>query len=149
LDHPTDIHDRLVTIMQAFKKDPSQILGQDRFKPLEKPDATKDLGCALYFPKTRGELVDLGQRYGWCVSTHSSYGDNVIQKGNILVALCRAGEKPHIDTVEALAHFVRRGPGDYYLEQMKGPRNADVSGRYNHRAILQAILAQDEAAQGD
>ncbi len=149
MDHPAAIHDRLTTLLNAFKKDPVQSLNQAKFRPLERSGAAGDLGVNLWFPRTRGDLMTLGQKYGWCVGTHSSYGDNVIKRGNVLVALCDPAAEASAGSVVALAHFVRRGPGDYYLEQLKGPRNVDVSANYNHRLILRAILDVQKKSEED
>jgi hypothetical protein len=149
MDNPAAIHDRLTTLLSAFSKDPVQSLNQSKFRPLEKSGAVSDLGVNLWFPRTRGDLMTLGQRYGWCVGTHSSYGDNVIKRGNILVALCDPAAAASVDSVLALAHFVRRGPGDYYLEQLKGPRNVDLSASYNHRLILRTILDFQKKSEED
>jgi hypothetical protein len=139
------MHDQLVPLLGFIKSDPTQPLGQDKYRKLEN-SAVKDLGYALYFPKSRGDLQILGSMHGWCVNNHRSYGDNVISNGNILVGLCKKDSESSIENTIALAHFINRGKGVFNLEQLKwsmkvkdGKKNENATGDFNHGEILSLI----------
>jgi hypothetical protein len=146
IDDAEKMHDRLVPLLEFIKTDPAQPLGQDKFSKLESAKATEqELGFNLFFPKTRGDLIELGSIHGWCVSTHRGYGDGVISNGNILVALCEKDKPISIESVIALAHFQNHKNG-LYLEQLKwsskkqnGNRNVDATKSFNHNKILALI----------
>lgn len=148
MDDIVDLHDRIGPLSTFLKSDPIQPLGQDKFNKLEKDKKVqKKLGMTLYFPKTREDLQYLGDENGWCVNYHRSYGDGVIQKGNILVGICEAGSEPVREKVVALAHFQKTGARTYHLEQLRwssrkkeGSRNVDASDDFDHKAILEAII---------
>jgi hypothetical protein len=147
MDDIVHMHDRLVPLVSFIKADPMQPLNQDRFLRLEKDKSvSKKLGQAIYFPKTRGDLQYLGDENGWCVNSSRSYGDGVLNKGNILVGICEDGKVASRENVIALAHFIRDGKDKYYLEQLKwssrkksGSRNVDGTRDFNHGAILNLI----------
>lgn len=141
------IHDRLVPILSFIKSDPLQPLGQDKFRKIEKDlEVEKKLGFKLFFPKTREDLIFLGDQNGWCVNYHKSYGDNVISKGNLLIGICEAGAESDRENVVALAHFLNEGRGQYTLEQLKwsskkknGSRNVDATRDFDHKLIKSIV----------
>lgn len=140
------MHDRLVKLAGFIKSDPLQPLGQDKFSKLEKDKTLPErIEVKLYFPKTRGDLIYLGDENGWCVNNSSSYGDNVIAKGNILVGLVEKKSEATKENVIALAHFINKGNHNYNLEQLKWSsrikksRNVDATKDFNHRAIIEEI----------
>lgn len=143
LDH---MHDRLMVLAKFLKEDALQPLGQDKYSRLEKDkDMEKGLGHKVFFPKTRGDLQYLGERNGWCVSYVTSYGDNVIKNGNVLVGICaKDSETNSKENVVALAHFVRQAKGDYYLEQLrwstriKGSQE-DAKQDFKYGIIMEAV----------
>lgn len=147
MDEAKHMHDRLTPLLSFIKSDPVQPLGQDKFSKLEKSKELESaLGYQLFFPKTRGDLQYLGDRNGWCVNYHRSYGDNVIQKGNILVGICETGMPSSKENVIALAHYLNKGNGRYQLEQLKwsklkknGSTNVDATHNFKHQSILHEI----------
>lgn len=147
MDDAVHMHDRLVPLQSFMKSDPLQPLGQDKFKTLEKSlDARDDLGFHLFFPKTRGDLQYLGDENGWCVNHHKSYGDGVIEKGNILVGLCEKNKPAEKENVIALAHYINKGNNSYTLEQLKwsskkknGSKNVDATNSFNSGKIIAQI----------
>jgi lipopolysaccharide export LptBFGC system permease protein LptF len=154
MDNISHIHDRLTPILSFLSSDPIRPLGQDKFKALEKKDSkTKEkFGYNLFFPKTIGDLVYLGDNNGWCVNYHRSYADNVINRGNILVGICEEGTDSSKENVIALAHFVNEGKGQYQLEQLKwssrtqkGNRNVDASKSFNYNVIKSIICEHLES----
>lgn len=143
MDDIEHMHDRLVPLLSFLKSDPVQLLGQDKFKKLERSaEISEKLGFNLFFPKTRGDLQYLGDNNGWCVNYHRSYGDGVINKGNILVGICEPNSDSCKENVIALAHYLNKGKGKYQLEQLKwssrkkGNRNVDATSDFNYGAIL-------------
>jgi hypothetical protein len=149
MDNIRHIHDRLVPILSFISSDPLQPLGQDKFKKLEKnPKLEETIGNKLFFPKTREDLIYLGDNNGWCVNYHRSYGDNVIKNGNILVGICEKGTEPTRENVIALAHFLNEGRGEYQLEQLKwssrvknGSRNVDATRDFDHN-LIKSVLCE-------
>lgn len=147
MDNVVHMHDRIVPLLAFIKSDPVQPLNQDKFSALEKNDQISvSMGLKLFFPKTRGDLQELGDTHGWCVNHHPTYGDNVINKGNILVAIVPGTEELEPSNVVALAHFIHKGNNDYYLEQLKwsktkknGQTNVDATSDFDHGAILSII----------
>jgi len=71
----------------------------------------------LYFPRNRAELVLLGTEHAWCVKNTDSYGDDVINKGNVLIGVCE-GESS-IDNVVALCNLNKQFDGTFTLEQIR------------------------------
>ena len=149
VDNAENVHDGLVPILSFIKSDPLQPLGQDKFKKLEiSKKSEENLGFRLFFPKTREDLIYLGDANGWCVNYHRHYGDGVVSKGNILVGICERGLEPNRENVIALAHFVNEGRGSYTLEQLKwssrkknGARNVDATSAFDHHKILDEITS--------
>jgi hypothetical protein len=147
MDEAKHMHDRLVPLLSFIKSDPVQPLGQDKYRKFEESkELESSLGYKLFFPKTRGDLQYLGDENGWCVNYHRSYGDNVINKGNILVGICEKGQPSTRENVIALAHYLNRGNGNYQLEQLKwskrkknGTSNVDATNSFNHSLILSEI----------
>jgi len=148
MDHAVHMHDRLVTLLAFVKADGLQPLGMDKFRKLEKDKkVVKEIGYRLFFPKIRADLQAMGDLHGWCINTHASYGDGVINNGNILVGVCPADVEQSPASVIALAHFVKRGNGDFYLEQFKWSAKIhgvqkDCTGDFDHQAILNLIKAE-------
>lgn len=140
------IHDNLTRINRLFLKDAIQSLKQNKFNDMENsPKVEKSLGYNLYFPKFRGDLHYLGEENGWCVSTSSYYGDNIIKKGNILLGICAPGKPSAKENVIVLCHFLKEDDG-YVLEQIKwsskekdGERNVDAINDFNYNKILAEI----------
>jgi hypothetical protein len=156
MDDIEHLHDRLVPLCSFIKNDPSQPLGQDRFKKLEfNREIANDIGVSLYFPKVREDVQYLGENNGWCVSHTSSYSDNVIAKGHIMVGLCKKGTEPVRENVIALAYYLNEGDGTYRLEQLKwsskqkgGTRNVDATRDFKHHDILAAIMPYIKKLKG-
>lgn len=140
MDDVEHMHDRLVPLCGFIKNDPVQPLGQDKYRGLERSDKfNKDLGFRLFFPRTRADLTYLGDKNGWCVNNHSSYGDNVIKQGNILVGICEPGMPAARENVIALAHYVHEGNGNYHLEQLRRPKNQNATSEFDSNKILRYI----------
>lgn len=139
------VHERLVVVSDFIKQDAAQPLRQDKYREIEKDQKFIDeFGYPVLFPKTRGELVEMGNQHGWCVNNSPSYGNGVIEDGNILVGICSPGKDPCIETLIALAHFENNG-GNYVLEQLRvsakvGDKFEDASSKYDHKALLSRIL---------
>ena len=141
---PRILHDSIMQLQRdvsALFKNKNMPLGQSHMRPLEKKERTKDLGVSLYFPKTKADLSHMQNLYGWCVGTSQHYGENISKKGNILVCLCPGDEEPSINNALALAHFESQGRGQYRLEQLKGPKNRDMTDHFPHAQILRLISA--------
>ena len=151
IDDITLMHDRLVPLSNFIKRDPLQPLGQAKYKKLEKDKKLKEeIGHSILFPKTRGDLIQLGDIHGWCVNTHSGYADGVINKGNILFVICEG--EPTINSAIALGHFVKRTNRTYRLEQLRwskskrnGRTNQDATNSFKHSVILEALSNLPEA----
>ena len=147
MDEAKHMHDRLAKMASFITSDPIQPLGTDKYGKFEKSkEVEESLGYQLYFPKTRGDLQYLGDNNGWCVNRASSYGDNVIKKGNILLGICEKGKPSSRDNVVALAHFTKSGADNYSLEQLKwsskkqgGRSNVDATGAFKHGEIISEI----------
>lgn len=147
MDEAKHMHDRLVKMSSFITSDPIQPLGTDKYGKFEKSKELEEaLGFQLYFPKTRGDLQYLGDHNGWCVNRASSYGDNVIKRGNILVGICEKGKPSSRENVVALAHYTKNGADNYSLEQLKwssrkqgGRSNVDATGAFKHGEILTQI----------
>lgn len=134
MDHCVHIHDRLVPLANFIKKDPLQPLGLDKFAKLEKSKSViENVGHKLYFPKTRGDLQELGDLHGWGVNSVSSYADGAISNGNIFVTFCPPDSEGKAQDALSLAHFMRKKDGSYYIEQLKW--SSKVKGRRNVQAI--------------
>jgi len=148
MDNATHMHDRLVPLGAFIQGDPLQPLGQDKFHKLEKSSEVPEaLGFKLYFPKIRGDLQVLGELHGWCVKSNKSYGDNLLSKGNILVAIVPEDKEVDPVNVVALAHYLHDGRGNYNLEQLKwssktqkGRQNVDATNSFDHKAIRELII---------
>ena len=146
MDDIVHMHDRLVPLLEFIESDASQILGQDKFKNIEKFSGYKKLGCKLYFPTTRGDVQYLGNENGWCVNQNSHYTDGVIESGNILVGICENDGEATKDDVVALAHYLKHGERDYSLEQLrwstkvKDTKNVDAANDFNHGLIISTII---------
>lgn len=149
LNNAEAIHDRLIPILSFIKSDPLQPLGQDKFKKLENNKTIEEqLGYHLFFPKTREDPIYLGDNNGWCVNYHRHYGDNVISRGNILVGICEKGTSASRENVIALAHYLKQGVSELFLEQSKwstkkkdGQRNVDATRDFKHEDIKSIIVA--------
>jgi hypothetical protein len=147
MDDIIHMHDRLVPLLSFIKTDIGQPLGQDKFIKLEKSEeASAKLGFKLFFPKTRGDLVYLGDENGWCVNHHSSYGDGVVSKGNILVAICPNEDVASKENAVALAHYINNGKDQFRLEQLRwskkkknGSTNIDATRDFDHALIISTI----------
>jgi len=147
------MHDRLSAAVETLSQDRAQNLNQKRYEQLEEdPLGTQRTGVRLYFPKSRGDLIDLGSMHGWCVSSVGSYGDDVIAKGNILVGLVPKNKKSCIENCVALAHFEKDG-SQYHLEQLKWSKlkkdksNVDATQDFNHAAIAEEIKSHIEGME--
>lgn len=148
MDNVTHMHDRLVPICGFIKADPLQPLGQDKYSKLEKSkEVAEEAGVKLFFPKVRGDLQVIGEMHGWCVASHKSYGDNLLSKGNILVALVPKDKETAPENIIALAHFLHDGRGNYSIEQLKwsrkvqnGRNNVDAINDFDHHTILRLIM---------
>jgi hypothetical protein len=154
MDDIEHIHDRLVPLLTFIESDPNQPLGQDKFSKLEKSkEVVKELGHSIFFPKTRDDLVYLGDNNNWCVNRQSSYGDGVISKGNILVGFCDEGLPSARENVIALAHFEKKNDG-YYLEQLRWSSRKMKSGMvsaigsFKHNDVLKLIVNEIEKRKG-
>jgi hypothetical protein len=141
-----DIHDRLVPLLQILETNNKESIRQDRFKELQNSTKmVKKLGHRLYFPKSRGELSELGSKHGWCVGSSQSYGNNVKDKRDVLVGLCDKDKEPSIDSVLALAYYVREGE-DFSLSELKwsirvtGKKNKDAISDFNHEIIRTSLV---------
>ena len=147
MDDIVHMHDRLVPLLSFIKTDIGQPLGQDKFIKLEKSeDSSKKLGLKLFFPKTRGDLVYLGDENGWCVNHHKSYGDGVVEKGNVLVAICPNDQAATKENAIALAHYINKGNDQFRLEQLRwskkkknGSTNVDATKDFDHGLIISVI----------
>jgi len=120
-------------------------LDRTNLRRLRKTEET--LGYKVFFPKTREDLIYLGDQNGWCVNYHKSYGDNVISRGNILIGICEPGTESARENVIALAPFLNEGRGSYQLEQLKwssrrknGNRNVDAARDFDHLKIKSIIV---------
>jgi hypothetical protein len=147
IDEAEGMHDRLVILLQFIQQNESEPMGQDKYIPLENSQAfIKDTGVNVFFPKTKGDLVYLGDENGWCVNYNSSYFEGVQQRGNIMLGLCPADQPAVRENVIALVHFIKNTNGDYRLEQLRwssklkdGKKNEDASSDFNHANILSHV----------
>lgn len=141
IDSAPRCHNRL-TYLETFvsKNNAFERLGLDKYYSLE---SEKFDNYFLYFPRNRADLVFLGTEHGWCVKNNDSYGDNVIKKGYILVAICE--ERSDINKAVALCNLQRNLDGSLSLEQIRWtkigrPReNMDASKEINYQKIIELV----------
>lgn len=146
MDTIAHMHDRLVTLAAFLKNEVSVPTGQDKYKTINSDKNFKksfNEGLSLFFPKNRGEVDELGLIHGWCVHSHDSYFDGVVNEGNVLVAICNG--EPGVKNAIALAYFEKEEGGlGYKMDQIRhsklvGNTHDDASKNFNWKEILAAV----------
>jgi hypothetical protein len=136
------MHDKAELLLEKLKSNPFEKLNQDY---LFKLSESNEYDYPLYFPETRGDLMDMGSDHDWCVGSYEIYGDEVIVKGNILVGICEKNTSASKENIIALANFEKLEDG-YELEQLKwsskkkdGRSNVDATEDFDHIKLINLI----------